>query len=1048
MYGRRLRRIGGTMVIVAGVAVIVLLATGQASLVTTHGVSMLPRFHTGDLAIIVPSSQYHVGEIVGYWSPLLHVTVLHRIVAEHGGLFTFKGDNNSFLDPVKLPASSIKGRLWMHIPHAGTVLGWIRSPMGLGLLAFCMVAFCAVGGATRRRRVRSRTVGPGPGISDVSAPAAPVSTGAGAVPSTGRAAVPASWWPVGVPLALAGIVGVFLAASWSQPITRPEMQQVEYKQQVRFSYSATAPPGVTYPTGSVTTGDPVFVNLVDTLDVSAHYVFGSTSRRASSGTRIELSGTIDDTALLQGPGGWSGPLATAAPVAFSGPTASVDLAVDLRQMATLEGAFSHETGIPLGTTDIVVTPTVHVRGSLDGAAVSDSFSPPLDFVLSDGELSLVSASSTPGPAGTSAPSYPELTADRSGSVGIPVRVPARMAILGRSVGVTAARRVGLGGLLLALAAAAVGGVWVARRRRLDEPARIRATYGHDLVTVCASPATHAPLVVDVETFSALARVAERYECVILEHAHGAGHAYYVESGATVYRYGLEPAPDLAVARAAETDSCRTTVAVPTAEPRRRRRRRRGADMAKVADEVDVLTRLAQAEWVSGIGDPSAHLRRAVALANEAGLDEAMIAALVVDVRSAFDEGQRSDPEKIALLHDALERCPLTSALRARVLGALAVELIFVGDATARASLLDEAHELVRRAGDPVAIVDVAACECRARPRSTWSARQFALDQTMIAEALDIAVALDDPQRTATMQTHAALCALIGGDGEQLRTHARSLARTSAGGKNQIARRAELLVEQMIATLDGRVADAEALSEEAVALRRATRIAEADRLRAIEQLALAREHDRLAEVLPVLCDHVATQPGVATAGEAAVAFVLAAAGYHDDAACRLHRAWDAGFGDMPDDVDRPFAVAMWSEVAAHVGDRDAAKALYEVLVPYDGIQLCTSGIACGPAARLLAKVELVLDRQAEADRHFVEAIELANRLQSPVWIARCKIEWAETWLARGHTTWAGQLIDEADAVMARLSLPALQRHSAHLRHHMRPHGQSDNTEESS
>ena len=65
MAGRRLRRITATLVVVAGLAVIGALATGEVALVTTHGVSMEPTFHTGDLAVIVPSASYHVGEVVG-----------------------------------------------------------------------------------------------------------------------------------------------------------------------------------------------------------------------------------------------------------------------------------------------------------------------------------------------------------------------------------------------------------------------------------------------------------------------------------------------------------------------------------------------------------------------------------------------------------------------------------------------------------------------------------------------------------------------------------------------------------------------------------------------------------------------------------------------------------------------------------------------------------------------------------------------------------------------------------------------------------------------
>ncbi len=57
----------------------------------TSGVSMEPRFHTGDLAIVRPVSNYRVGEIVAYWSTVLHTVVLHRIIAKDGNYVCIQG---------------------------------------------------------------------------------------------------------------------------------------------------------------------------------------------------------------------------------------------------------------------------------------------------------------------------------------------------------------------------------------------------------------------------------------------------------------------------------------------------------------------------------------------------------------------------------------------------------------------------------------------------------------------------------------------------------------------------------------------------------------------------------------------------------------------------------------------------------------------------------------------------------------------------------------------------------------------------------------------
>ncbi len=455
------------------------------------------------------------------------------------------------------------------------------------------------------------------------------------------------------------------------------------------------------------------------------------------------------------------------------------------------------------------------------------------------------------------------------------------------------------------------------------------------------------------------------------------------------------------------------------------------DTADVTVEVDLLTRLARAEWVSGLGDARTHLREAARLAKEVGLHEAMVEALLVSVRTSFDEGQESDPEKIELLEAALGSLDDAPALRARALGALAVELIFVGDMTRRGPMLDEARALARSCGDLQALVEVETCHFNARPRSTWSAVEFALDRALLDEAAAAAAVLGDGAWLATMQLFNAFYAFVVGDGEQLRTHAAALAETSAGGRNNLALRGSLLIEQMIAAVDGRLLEAKALSVEQFEVWQNTSPAEAFTYRAVETVVIRREQGRLGESIPAWTEFVLGQPR-AGAAAGVVAFALAEAGRLDDAAARVHEASSDRFRDVPDEAGWPFAIAMWTEAAVRVADRDAAAALHELVVPLDGIHLATGGIMCGPAARLLAMLEHVLDRPADIDRHFGEAVEISRRLMSPVWLARSRLDWAENLASRGERARARQLVDEADATIGSLPLPALQQQSARLR----------------
>ena len=456
-----------------------------------------------------------------------------------------------------------------------------------------------------------------------------------------------------------------------------------------------------------------------------------------------------------------------------------------------------------------------------------------------------------------------------------------------------------------------------------------------------------------------------------------------------------------------------------------------ADDADLETDIRLLTRLGEAEFSAGIGDAKAHLSDAARRAHEAGLQGAMVEALLVDTRMSFDEEQESDPGKIALLEGAVDSLADDPALRARVLGRLAVELIFVADKTRRPALIAEATELARRSGDPLTIVDVAAADFNARPRSTWSKRQVGVDRTVLAEALDAARELGDSTHLTKMRLVNFFLAFADCDGDQLRAHSDALSKISVDTRNPMALRVRLLAEQMIAVLEGRLIEAEALSIEQFERWRTVGLAEAITYRGVEHLAVRREKGRIAEVIPAWSAFAAEHPRAATS-MSTVAFALAEAGELDDAASRLHDAWRAGFDAMPDDAGWPFAVAMWSEVAAHTGDRDAAPALHDLMTPIDGAAMTTGGICCGPVARLLGLLEHVLGRDADADRHFGAAIDDARRLGSPVWIARSQLDWAERLAARGQSERARDLVDDADATIGALTLPALQQQSAALR----------------
>lgn len=129
---------------------------GSTSYVITTGISMLPRYHAGDLVLLRREATYHIGEVAGYHNGQLGVTVMHRIVAVEGAHYLFKGDNNDFIDSFHPTAAQIVGAEWIHLPGWGSFLLTLRTPLvgAVVLGVMWLFVFWPRSGSRRQRRRR------------------------------------------------------------------------------------------------------------------------------------------------------------------------------------------------------------------------------------------------------------------------------------------------------------------------------------------------------------------------------------------------------------------------------------------------------------------------------------------------------------------------------------------------------------------------------------------------------------------------------------------------------------------------------------------------------------------------------------------------------------------------------------------------------------------------------------------------------------------------------------------------------------------------------
>ena len=467
---------------------------GLLTYVTTEGASMAPRLQTGDLAVLRPTREYAVGDVAAYRSPMLDRMVIHRIVAVDDGTYTFRGDNNSWLDPETLTQDDMAGKLLLRIPHGGELLDLLMSPPALGLITFALIVTGGTAVRTRRTRRSRRTQT----MRDTSAHRSLT-----IVTPAMRTATAAA--------AAAGLAGIALGAfTWVSPPPEPPAHDVAAPQSMTFSYETTVPDSPAYDDTTVTSPEPVFRKLADTVEVHLAY-------------RGE-PGTMAVHAQLSSANGWTSRVRLSERTAFWADEYDATVTLDLDALERRGRAAGKAIGIPTEELGIEVVPTV--RGQ-DGGTFSPGLSlslTPLRLVLA-GEPTTLSVADAPAPPATD---------DSAEGLTVPV--------LGSTLPTQAGRLISAALVLAALLTAGALAVSARRSTARTEAGAILHRYGHLLAPVHPMPTPAGRPVVDVTDFPTLARLAERHGLLVLHWSRSDVTTFVVQDEGATYRYRTTAGP--------------------------------------------------------------------------------------------------------------------------------------------------------------------------------------------------------------------------------------------------------------------------------------------------------------------------------------------------------------------------------------------------------------------------------------------------------------------------------------------------------------------------
>jgi DNA-binding CsgD family transcriptional regulator/tetratricopeptide (TPR) repeat protein len=396
-----------------------------------------------------------------------------------------------------------------------------------------------------------------------------------------------------------------------------------------------------------------------------------------------------------------------------------------------------------------------------------------------------------------------------------------------------------------------------------------------------------------------------------------------------------------------------------------------------------------------------------------------------------------DPVAIELLEEALAALGPPTALKARVMARLAMELYYHGTRERREALSREAVQIARELGDPATL----AAALVGRHYALHGPENLPQRLAAAAELIALAEAAGDPE--VALQGHYLQLAnvLEAGDGAALAVEIDQHEKLALELKQPLYLWRTDLLRTMQALLEGRFEAGEELARQALAV--SQRAARPNSLQAYgTQIFVVRwEQGRLDEIEQDVVGLSARYPGV-QAWRAALALLYSETGKREPARAEFDRVAVNGFADAPRDETWLITMTLGALLCEYMGDVEAAGRLYDLLLPYAERTAVAAGgvVSLGGVARYLGILAALMGRWEQAEKHFRQALLIHERLRGRPWLARMQLDYASMLLRRGlagDRKRAGELIASVLATAAELVMPRLTEQARALNAQIEP-----------
>lgn len=353
-------------------------------------------------------------------------------------------------------------------------------------------------------------------------------------------------------------VGLTVAV-WTAPVTTTNAEMRPYRITYTFDHATPLPDNVVYEQGQLRLGDPIFLAVVDRLDVVVDYELGADD------DGIQLAdGELQAHVEVVSTAGWARTLARSQPMVITDRRAQVSVPVDFAAARAIADDIDAAIGAS-GSLSVRVRADATVDGTLERSStgpvrLDEHTGAEVVFSLGSQAAELVVPRSNqpepgleglaPGTAGASTRSADQASGDTADAPGadhpgrrelvrmVPTDVPGpnRFTVLGRSLEVPTLRIASIVLVVLFAGLSTYGLLAQARARRQGAVASIAATFHNELVPAARLPAVPSDRVIDLARFDDLLAISRNLELPLVVWHHDDIVTYAVTDGLTRYRF--------------------------------------------------------------------------------------------------------------------------------------------------------------------------------------------------------------------------------------------------------------------------------------------------------------------------------------------------------------------------------------------------------------------------------------------------------------------------------------------------------------------------------